>query len=119
MLGALRTLVGLCAYGMSGAATPQDVELLRDPARLAGLHEKLNGRDGSAGATQRVLENRQVTGTKERPAEAGEDRRFVLNYRWGERGDKVVLLASSGARVERPRAASLKFLNSVCPRQGP
>lgn len=71
MLGALRTLVGLCAYGISGAATPEDVELLRDPARLAGLHEKLNGRDGSAGATQRVLENGQVTGTEERPAEAG------------------------------------------------
>jgi hypothetical protein len=123
--GALRspwTLVALVLIGLGWGyanyvpATPAGVEVIRDPAKIATLHRKLNGRYGVPAATVLVLNSGKLTGVKMGPASATEVTVFELSYRFGLRGEQPVMLVSNGALLEQQPGGALKFLESVYPR---
>lgn len=122
VLRSTRTLVGLVVVAVAigfwnfGPKSPEGVDLMRDPAKISGLHAKLNGRYGVPAATTLVLENGRLTGLKPGPTGAAQEQVFALNYRFGQRGEQIVIVVSNGALLERQSDGSLKFLESVYPR---
>jgi hypothetical protein len=115
------TLVALVAIAVAigfwnfAPKAPEGVDMIRDPAKTAALHATLNGRYGVPAATMLVLENGRLTGVKPGPAGAADEKVFALSYRFGQRGEQTVIVASNGALVERQGDGSLKFLESVYP----
>lgn len=114
---AVLLMIGLAwGYANYVPATPAGVEVVRDPAKIAALHGKLNGRYGVPAATVLVLNNGKLSGVKMGPASAAEETIFELSYRFGLRGEQAVMLVSNGALLEQQPGGALKFLESVYPR---
>lgn len=107
---------GLAGYVTFSPTTPADVELLRDPTKIAAQHTKLNGRYGNASAMVLVLDSGKLAGVQGAATGSAEQRRFELGYRIGLRGEQVVLLAANGALLEVLPGGNLKFLESTYPR---
>ncbi len=116
-LVALVVVAAAIGFWNFGTKSAEGVKFIRDPAKISELHAKLNGRYGVPGATALVLENGRLTGLKAGPTGVGAEQAFTLNYRFGQRGEQTVIVASNGALLERQSDGSLKFLASVYPRQ--
>ncbi len=111
---AVTTLV--MAYATFGPAMPAGVEVIHDPAKTAALHGKLNGRYGLPSGTILVLNGGKLTGVRGGQTAGNEEKVFELSYRFGLRGEQVVVLVSNGALLEQRADGGLKFLESVYPR---
>lgn len=111
---AVTTLV--MAYATFMPATPAGVDVIHDPAKTASLHGKLNGRYGLPTGTMLVLNGGKMTGVRAGKAAGNEEKIFELSYRFGLRGEQVVMLVSNGALLEQQADGGLKFLESVYPR---
>lgn len=115
-LGVLVVVAAAIGLWNFGPKSPEGVDLIRDPGKISALHAKLNGRYGVPAATTLVLESGRLTGLKPGATDAVEEKVFTLNYRFGQRGEQTVIVASNGALLERQGDGSLKFLESVYPR---
>jgi hypothetical protein len=122
LMNSTRTLVALVAVAAVTAYVcfwpkgPEGVEFVRDPAKASTLHAQLNGRYGLPGATVLALASGKLTGLHASANGRGEEKRFAMDYRLGQRGNRVVLVLSNGALLELQPNGGLTFLNSSYPR---
>ena len=115
-LGGVLALGGALVYTLFAPSTPDGINVIRDPARVALLTAELQGRYGSPNSTTLSVTAETLTGW--RPAGgAGEQKTFELGYRFAERDSTILLLTSNGAEIDLQPDRSLKFLASSYPRQ--
>ena len=117
VLGGVLIAFAIVAYVGFTSETPEGVQIIRDPARVASLHTEFNGRYGAPAATTLVLNHGKLTGQQAAAAGKVEEQIFALNYRFGLDGERVVIVVDNGALLEPQPDGSLKYLDSVYPRQ--
>jgi hypothetical protein len=115
--GTLAVVVVIAAYFNFAPDTPEGVSIIRDSARVAGLHAGFNGRYGASNATVLVLNQGRLTGHEPAAANRAESLLFEKSYQFGLRAEQVVLVVDNGALLEPQSDGSLKFMESSYPRQ--
>ncbi|MDI1249307.1 MAG: hypothetical protein PSV13_10630 [Lacunisphaera sp.] len=117
--GVLAVVAVVVAYYTFAPAVPAGIQMISDPVRVASLHTKFNGRYGDAalaGSTTFLVENGrfivQPAGEAGVPGEPLMD----SSYRYGLRGDDVVLVVANGAVLEPGKDGSLRFNDAAYPR---
>ncbi len=116
VLAALVVIAAAVAWGMYRPATPEGVTLIGDAAKISALNTKLDGRYGTPPATVLVLASGKLSGVQLIAATGAEEPRFQFSYRYGQIGERLVLVVSNGALLELQPNGGLKFLESVYPR---
>ena len=110
------------AYFSFSPDVPAGIKMIGDPARVASLHTKFSGRYGEKGQTGQtvllVASGRFVVYPAGDKGTQGEPL-LESSYRYGLRGDEVVLVVANGAVLEPGADGSLKFNDSVYPRLSP
>ena len=117
-VAALAAVAAIFAYVNFASDTPAGVDLIRDPARISSLHAEFGGRYGEPPATILVLDHGRLTGQGAAAKGGAGTPLFEKSYRYGLRGDQVVLVVDNGALLEPQPDGSLKFMDSTYPRQG-
>ena len=115
-IGCLAIALGVLAYVSFAPETPEGVEISRDPARIVRLHSELNGRYGNPAATVLLLTDGHLTGGSASPDGQVKEVAIDFGYRYGQRGDDVVVVVDNGALLEVQPDHSLNFLDSAYPR---
>ena len=117
--GVLSVVALIMAYYTFAPEVPAGVALINDPFRVSGLHQKFNGKYGdstSAGQTVLLVENGRFVVYTAGPKEGLGEAVMNSSYRYGLRGDEVVLVVANGAVLVPGKDGGLKFNNSVYPR---
>ncbi len=115
-LAILMPIAAAMAYFSFGPTVADGIEIVRDPGRIATLHTKFNGRYGDPAATVLILASGKLAGKRAAPTGGGEETMFERSYRFGLRGDEVVLVVDNGAVLDAQPNRSLVFLSSNYPR---
>jgi hypothetical protein len=115
-LAILMPIVAAMAYFSFGPTVADGIEIVRDPGRIANLHATFNGRYGDPGATVLELNSGKLAGKRKASAGRAEETIFERSYRFGLRGDAVVLVVDNGAILDAQPDRSLVFLSSTYPR---
>jgi hypothetical protein len=114
----LAVVAAVAAYFNFAPETPDGVAIIRDSARISSLHAEFSGRYGEPPATILVLDHGRLTGQGAAAKGGTGTPLFEKSYRYGLRGDQVVLVVDNGALLEPQPDGSLKFMDSTYPKQG-
>lgn len=117
-VAALAVVAAIVGYVSFAPDMPEGVEFIRDSGRISSLHNEFNGRYGAPPATILVLDSGRLTGMETTAKGGPEAPLFEKSYRFGRRADQMVLVLDNGALLEPQPDGSLKFMDSIYPRQG-
>ena len=116
VLAALLVIAAAMAWATYRPSVPEGVTMIGETAKISALNTKLDGRYGAPPATVLVLASGKLTGVQLNAATGAEEPRFQFSYRYGQIGERLVLVVSNGALLELQPNGGLKFLESVYPR---
>lgn len=115
-LALLVIAAGVIGYVTLAPDIPDDVQIVRDAAKIAGFNAELGGRYGNPAATVLTIADGKVIGTKPGVTSTSEEKLFEMGFRFGMHGPDVVLVTDNGALLEPQGDHSLRYLDSVYPR---
>jgi hypothetical protein len=115
---ALLVVAAILAYHTFSPDVPAGISLISAPSRIASLDTQFSGRYGEAaiGATVLSLQNGRIIVQQNRAQGAPGEPLMDSSYRYGLRGEEVVLVVANGAVLELAQDGSLRFNDTVYPR---